>query len=96
MADDQTVTERKVYVWNDLSPMDGCSLVRFTMSAQSLGKVAHAVRRLPTAQHTTVGKLVTAGRARTARGDEAAAGLKHPGVLLWLDDPQANPHWRPA
>lgn len=60
-----------VYVWHDLSPEDGCSLVRFSVSAGSLSAVAKIVKAtVPTAQNTTIGKLLRNGHARTASSEE--------------------------
>jgi len=51
---------------------------------------------LPSAQNTTVGKLVKAGFARQAKGEEADAALSEPGKLLWLDNSVEPPVWREA
>lgn len=77
-----------VYLWHDLSPDDGCTLVRFTMQAASVREVVVAVRGLPGLQNTTRGNLRKRGGARKARPDEAAGAgaLTQPGSVLWQSD----------
>jgi hypothetical protein len=74
-----------VYIWNDVSPDDGCTLVRFSLSATSLHEVVAAVRGVAGLQNTTAGHLLKRGGARKAGPEEAEAALAHPGVVLWLD-----------
>ena len=73
-----------VYVWNDLSPLDGCTLVQFSLLTGSLSNVAQAARlALPAAQNTTTGRLLRNGRARKAMIDEQEPAAAHPGVIFW-------------
>ena len=75
-----------VYVWNDLSPQDDCSLVQFTMSAGSLTEVARAVNAaLPAAKITTTTKLPRDGFARKAASDEQEPAASQPGIH-WSDN----------
>lgn len=81
-----------VWVWNDVSPEDGCTLVRFALKADSLAEVAKAVgSALPAAENRTTSRLLRDGQARKATGDEAAPAAATPGVLLWLD---GRDRWR--
>jgi hypothetical protein len=81
-----------VYVWNDLSPEDGCSLVPFSILAHSLSEVAKAVRAaVPGAQSKTTAQLLRNGRARKAAVDEHEPAASHPGVMFWRDN---DGRWR--
>ena len=64
-----------VYLWNDVSPDDGCTLVRFSMSATSLHEVVAAIRGVAGLQNTTTGHLLRRGSARKARPEEAETAL---------------------
>jgi len=82
----------EVYVWNDLSPADGCSLVGFMLAASSVGEVAKVVRvAAPLAQNKTPGRLLRSGHIRKAAPGERELGLSNPGVVFWRDDAEA---WR--
>ena len=73
-----------VYVWNNVSPDDGCTLVLEGMRAALLTDVAAALRGWPDLQNTTAAQLLKQGGARKAKagGVEAAeAGLD---VVFWL------------
>ena len=81
-----------VYVWSDVSPDGGCTLVRFSMRATSLREVVTAIRGVPELQNTTEGHLLKRGGARRARADESESALAHPdGVVWWENDKEK---WR--
>lgn len=74
------------YSWHDLSPDDGCHLVRFVTDAASVQAAAQAVRGTPHVRHTTGKKLLKEGRFGPASAEDAAVATAHPGRVVWRDD----------
>ena len=81
------------YVWHDLSPVDGCSLVSFTAQAESLAGLTKLVSGRPGLQNTTVRKLLNNGHCRKASPDELEPAAGRPGRLFWRN---ADGPWHDA
>ena len=76
----------RAYVWHDLSPVDGCTVVRFTAEAGSIAELARLVGLVPGLQNRTAKKLLDQGSARKASPEESEVAMSQPGCLLWEDD----------
>jgi hypothetical protein len=81
----------KVFAWNDLSPRDGCTLVRFVMLASSWKDIAHAARAVGLEKATVKDLARNGGTAR--QHDEIAAASSQPGTIFWLDDSVEPASW---
>ena len=74
-----------LYVWNDLSPDDGCTLVRYAAMANSAHEVARHASTLPNAQNRSVPKLLKRASLRVAHDLDCPASSR-PGSVFWQDD----------
>lgn len=66
--------------------MDGCAIVEFTMSADSLADVAHVTREAPWGRCRSAKQLRVVGHVHVAAPDELLPSSADPGTLYWLSD----------
>lgn len=85
-----------VAIWNDLHPIDGCSLTRYAIAAHTLQEVSQSTAVIPYAQNRSPTKLRKRANVRASTDGQPGAAWEHPGVVFWEDDSSTPPTWRPV
>lgn len=75
----------RVFLWEDVSPIDGCTLVQFAMAARSVADVSDAVSGVPHAQNRTVNHLRKRANIRVGKADGNSMAADEPGVIFFRD-----------